>query len=559
MAAGLGPTYLLPIVFMVAVYVRVAFTIKDQKDIVSRLKSEHNSDISSNGFVTFENSLTSEEGLSNKPMNGTLAQLQNGSLSHVHVNDKSVDGSIGVAKSPTVHSESELINPAHVLLEIPTDRDGENQNTEKVLEIQSKFPKELTDGAKTPEDATQKSSETGNDNNGSMEGHQTMKEELPREQERTGCSLEAHLERSAVNAEDKGPGMEPSVVPLGDEAPAPEGPNTYCEPHISVVHVKTKVGKEALNEPLDGNDMSAITDMTSKLLTEGALYGDHDNPTFDVDPAEEHPLSESIKVKKASVLDDKTFEKNILNVEQTKEHLMSCSSSCSSASEGTMVPNSRNSSFGAADIPTGHRSILKRDGSKRNSNKSVKFSLPPGQDHIKTSSVGPRKLSCRYKVRSNAIQQTNKDSDKKSNKDNVKQKIQVNGHYPLLSHMDVTETLKLARENLEKGSSSDYLAQAQRSQSLRLSMHINIQKTNAQLLLVMSAIFLAGSLPYVIASTILSFCTSCRKDIAVEIMMVLEWLTFSTALINPFLYLIFCRDFTSSLVSAFSLPKFNLP
>ena len=135
---------------------------------------------------------------------------------------------------------------------------------------------------------------------------------------------------------------------------------------------KPKSGKEQLNVPLDETEIEVSVETDKLVDSDPSASNGLDNLGFVLNDEEELSLAESIQVKHKSMDPDKTKQQGTEelianNGEQHKDN---------TSSDGTQSGGHSRNSSQEGGINGPRRSILRRDRSKRQSAKSVKFDIP---------------------------------------------------------------------------------------------------------------------------------------------------------------------------------------
>ena len=318
---------------------------------------------------------------------------------------------------------------------------------------------------------------------------------------------------------------------------------------------KPKGGKEQLNAPLDETEIEVSVETDKLVDADQSTSNGLDNFGFVLNDGEELSLAESIQVKHKAMDTDKTKQQDTEELIANGGELQHKDNT---SSDGTQSGgHSRNSSQGGG-INGPRRSILRRDRSKRQSAKSVKFDIPDTHDDNK-----PKRLNRKPTGKVPRNQQLRKKGSKASAKGNaatskrrrtlVKQKAQSTDEPPSsaaavpVSNGVISSVAPYAKRPplLSSSSSFGYMAAVQSSQAERLNHRIRAQQVNVNTLFVVFLLYVALTGPHIVLACVRSLCATC--NITTEVRISLQWLMFSASLILPVVMLCFLPEYRSAI------------
>ena len=315
---------------------------------------------------------------------------------------------------------------------------------------------------------------------------------------------------------------------------------------------KPRSGKEQLNVPLDETDIEVSVETDKLVDSDPSASNGLDNLGFVLNDREELSLAKSIQVKHKSMDPDKTKQQGTDELiandgEQHKDN---------TSSDGTQSGGHSRNSSQEGGINGPRRSILRRDRSKRQSAKSVKFDIPDTHDDNK-----PKRLNRKPTGKVPRNQQLRKKGSKASAKGNaatskrrrtlVKQKAQSTEEPPSPSAAPVSNGVISSvapyakRPPLLSSSSFGYMAAVQSSQAERLNHRIRAQQVNVNTLFVVFLLYVALTAPHIVLACVRSLCATC--NITAEVRISLQWLKFSASLILPVVMLCFLPEYRSAI------------
>ena len=354
-------------------------------------------------------------------------------------------------------------------------------------------------------------------------------------------------EDSDINSNEEETGKVNSDIQTGEHV------STHCDGDGDGSDKKPKSGKEQLNVPLDETDIEISVETDNLVDSDPSANNGLDNFGFVLNDGEELSLAESIQVKHTSMDTDKTKQQgtNELIANDGEQHKDNTSS------DGTQSGgHSRNSSRGGG-INGPRRSILRRDPSKRQSAKSVKFDIPDTHDDNK-----PKRLNRKPTGKVPRNQQLRKKGSKASAKGNaatskrrrtlVKQKAQSTEEPPTPAAAPVTNgVISSVAPNakrpplLSTSSSFGYMVVVQSSQAERLNHRIRAQRANVNTLFVVFLLYIALTGPHICLACVRSLCATCK--VTTEVRISLQWLMFSASLILPVVMLCSLPEYRSAI------------
>ncbi len=347
-----------------------------------------------------------------------------------------------------------------------------------------------------------------------------------------------------------------------------DGENELIEDNLTS---KTKNGKEQLNEPLDEADVEISVDDKDKLIAAEHSITGIDNYGFAMEDGENMPLSHSIQVKSSHLQPnrdkvEKPSEEKETKFPETEKDAEGKENVKDTASEGNgSAGHSRNSSHGGGGISGPRRSILRRDRSKRQSAKSVKFDIPDSHDDKPKEKRLYRKPT--GKVPRN--QQLKKKGSKGSAKGNasaskrrrtlVKQQAQSAEEppsapttpTPVSNGVISAVAPHAARPPLLSTSSSSsfgYMGAVQSSQAERLQYRICAQQRNINVLFVGFLLYAILSAPRFVLALVRTLCATCT--VTAHLVWALHWLMCAASLLVPLVLLCFLPEYKSAIKSS---------
>ena len=510
----------------------------------------NNSDVSSNGFVTYENSVASEDGVSPKvphralngqpglngqpslngqaslngqpPLNGQAANAlnaQGGHISHheVIIHDaKPYDDISGEDLPEKVHIHHEA--------ELEADSTSKDDRVDATCDAPGNNANESNENIGSSEHIDQPCSPDSPDCTLEIPNLSNLEKECD---QNAGCTKTPTQDDTDSNEQKDG-----CSTKKGEQ----NDDNTQC---CNVVHVKCKAGKEALNEPLEDADRGVNLQLASFIVAQAGRLQGVDNPGYDEDDAD-LPLCESIKPRVVPPTQEEGEEEGQEEGGEGEggegsQDKGSPSTNglqvCKSSSESSPYGASRTSSFSGEENGAGHRSILKRDRKQGSSTKSVTFTLPQGGDQTPKINRG-RLLSCKYKTKnSNKIRNT---------------KIDSKGDLPAKTG-DGKSGCTEVTESLAKSADIRYMAQAQKDQGLRLRSRVASHGRHVRLLLGMLLVCVLFSAPHIVSMVVISYNLHGSWGQSTIVLSILEWLGFVPFIAYPFMYIAFSANFRTML------------
>ncbi len=326
---------------------------------------------------------------------------------------------------------------------------------------------------------------------------------------------------------------------------------------------KAKSGKEQLNVPLDDADIDICME-TDKLVAEDQGVDEHgiDNVGFISNDSECLSLSHSIQVKCKEV---KKMDKDNENNGEDQAGKNDEGAKVNASAEGTTSEgHSRNSSLGG-DIHGPRRSILRRDPSKRQSAKSVKFDIPdnyeekPKEKRLQRKPTGkvPRNQQLKSKKGSKGSAKSSASSSKRR-RTLVKQQAQTSDEPPAaavvapVSNGVISSSAPhavrpplISTSSASSTSSFGYMAAVQSSQAERLHCRVKAQQFNVNVLFVGFVIYTSLVAPHIVLGLVTSLCDSCV--VSREVHAGLQWLMYSSSLVLPVVLLCFLPEYKSAI------------
>ena len=324
---------------------------------------------------------------------------------------------------------------------------------------------------------------------------------------------------------------------------------------------KHKCGKEELNSPLDEQDirLNVATDeplVPDENTDDSTNKTGVENPGFVLNDGEEMPLSDSIRVKQKEAEKERTQtqegkepieqEKSSSELSDPREHL--------DEDGRSLGGHSRNSSAGGGPFSGPRRSILRRDKSKRESQKTVKFDIPDTEEHKESKKIVrkptgrvPRNQRTGNKKGSKQGSGKKNDATSKRRKTLVKQKAQSKDDSELEPPKRVISTRApyATRPPLISTSSFEYMSAVQKSQAERLACRIKAQQKNVNVIFIVFIAFVILSAPSLTLDLVVNQCPGC--NITRELQQGLLWLMYSASLVLPIILLVLFQDYSNAI------------